>query len=513
MGHLLVDGDRLDDGFGLRFALRRADSRRISALTTHALDKLPRTARLSVFGGTAINSFGLEEIGEVVSRLVGKIPAEGFSSDRPGTPTFITVKGADSLSVPLGKESGRVLADLALIDSIICNEKPAEGLEHLEDTRPLRPGHPKIEPLEQSFNEHVAGLGPGRLALCWPAEWNEEFGEAASYRVTGLRAENFVVPELELEDLIAPVAERDNADKLGHLRRIDIQGLAEGGGVLSRKIAADKWLTFECDYESERYVMQRGRWYNVGGAYIQMLDEKIERILSVPSAVDLPPWPRQNKVRRRTGEPYVGRADERAYNQWAASKSSGLLCMDRKLISSELHPSGFESCDLLHTDGSLIHVKHLDDSASASHLFNQALVSAEALRRHVDARDNFAARALELSGGTHVVPPDFTPRRVVLAFSGGGAVKDSIFTFSKIALARCAQRLNELVILLEIVRFPEGRAQFARGGTYVFRLAGESRKLSDRGQRACGDRLGLVGYRLAVVHSEILGRRHSRRRC
>jgi uncharacterized protein (TIGR04141 family) len=54
MGHLLLDSSRIDDGFGLRFALRRADAKQISALTTHALDTLPRTARLSVFGGTAI---------------------------------------------------------------------------------------------------------------------------------------------------------------------------------------------------------------------------------------------------------------------------------------------------------------------------------------------------------------------------------------------------------------------------------------------------------------------------
>lgn len=456
MGHLMVDGDRMDDGFGLRFALRRADSKQISALTAHALDTLPRTARLSVLGGTAISSFGLEEIGEVVSRIVGKIPADGFSSDRSDNPTFISIKGADALSVPLGREPGRALADLRLIDSTIRNEEPAEGLEHLENTKPLRPGHPRIEQLERVFSEHVADLTTiGRLALCWPAEWNEEVGEAASYRVTGLRSNNFLVADLELEDLIDPVAEMVDSDKLEKLRRIDVQGLSDDGGAISRKISADKWLAFECDLDSERYVMQRGRWYNVGGAYLRMLDEKIDRILATQSSVTLPPWPKQNKVRQRTGQSYVGRAVESAYNEWTATNSPDLLCMDRRMIRTEQHPSGFESCDLLTLDGSLIHIKHLDDSVSASHLFNQAIVSAEALRRQVDARDTFRIRVEELSKGTHVLPLDYRPSRVILAFSGGGAIAESIFTFSKIALARCAQRLGDLEIRLEIARLSE----------------------------------------------------------
>ena len=456
MGHLVVNGDRLDDGFGLRFALRRADSGQVSALTTHALDTLPRTARLSVFGGAAVKSFGLEEVGEVVSRLVGKIPAEGFSSDRPGTPTFITVRGASALGIPLARSPNEALSDLRLIDSVIQNETPAQGLEHLENTRPLRPGHPLIAALNDLLNAHIADLAPGRLALSWPAEWNEEVGEASGYLLTGLRGEDDVVlQDLELEDLVLPVAERPNPDKLAILRKMGIQGLDAGGSAMSRRISADKWLTFECEHDHERYVLQRGRWYNVGGAYLDMLEDRVRRILSSPSHLALPRWPKQWKRRKRSGAAYLGRVNENFYNNQAARLDTDLVCMDRKLITSEQHPSGFESCDLLHRDETLIHVKHLGDSVAASHLFNQAIVSTEALRLQVDARDNFRLRVMQASGGTHQIPTDFKPGRVVLAFSGGGAIAESIFTFSKIALVRCAQRLGELAIDLEIARIEE----------------------------------------------------------
>lgn len=71
------------------------------------------------------------------------------------------------------------------------------------------------------------------------------------------------------------------------------------------------------------------------------------------------------------------------------------------------------------------------------------------------SREEFRKRVHKEGNGSHAVSADFTPSRVVLAFSGGGAVSDSIFTFSKIALARCAQRLGELAIDLEIARINE----------------------------------------------------------
>ncbi|PKW14835.1 uncharacterized protein (TIGR04141 family) [Saccharopolyspora spinosa] len=454
MGHLVVSSERIDDGFGLRFALRRADSNQISALTTHALDSLPRTARLSIFGGTAINSFGMEDIGEVVSRIVGKIPATGLSSSRANVEAFITVRGADALSVPIGRTPDDALHDLAMIDHVIRNEEPAEGLEYLENTRPLRPGHPRIEPLEHALAEELAGEAPSRVALCWPAGWNEDLGEVETFRITGLGSENTEIPDIELDDILEPLARCEEADKFARLRRMDIQGLAAGGSPMSRKISADKWITFECDMDGERYVLQRGRWYNVGGAYIDMLEDKVARALGNKSELVLPAWPLQWK-KKKNGEDCLGRANEREYNQWVAREQTELLCMDRKLIPAEVHPGGFEACDLLHTDGTLIHVKHLDDSTSASHLFNQALVSVEALSRQVDARDNFIRKAAEISEGTHELPVDFRPATVVLAFSGGGAIADSIFTFSKIALVRCFQRLSDFGVTLKVARLTE----------------------------------------------------------
>src|SRR5262245_25233914 len=96
----------------------------------------------------------------------------------------------------------------------------------------------------------------------------------------------------------------------------------------------------------------------------------------------------------------------------------------------------------------LVHVKRLDDSVSASHLFNQAIVSAEALRRQVDALAGFRQRVEAVSAGKRAIIAEFRPQKVVLAFGGREAKPEALMTFSQVTLARCAQRIAELDAVL-----------------------------------------------------------------
>jgi uncharacterized protein (TIGR04141 family) len=456
MGHLLFNQAVTDDGFGLRFALRRANHKDIQALTSHALDTLPKTARMSVFGGASLDSFGLEEIGEVVSRLVGKMSAKGLSSERPDKDTFITVKGADALSIPLAKTPAGLLADLRLIDTIVETESVAIGVEHLENTQPLRPGNPKIKQLNDNLATALAPRASPRIALCWPAEWDEEVGEPASFEIKGLgRQWNGTYDELELDDFLIPIGDEPEDKRVSKLKAVKIQGKAAGGSALTRDIAGDRWITFETTLDGERYVFHRGRWYNVGGAYLRRLQDRIERILANKTSEALPLWPKMHKLHKRSGEPHIGPATEAIYNDNVVAALDGYYSLDRKLLQTEQHPRGFEACDILTPENALVHVKRLDDSVSASHLFNQAIVSSEALRRQVDALEKFRHRVHQISSGQRELPPDFRVKRVVLAFAGAAATTDNLFTFSQVTLSRCAQRLSELEIALEIAEIPD----------------------------------------------------------
>jgi len=414
------------------------------------MDTLARTARTTVPGGAGLQSFGMEEIGELVSRLVGRIPGDGLTAARADANSYITVRGADGLSIPLGLEPDALLHDLEFLHGVVENEPPMKGLEHFEHTKPLRPGDPVIERLKVRLSELLVPDSP-RLALSWPAEWNEEHGEADGYILKNLGRGDWEdsPEELELGHLIRPVAERDVSQRLSALKRIKVQVLDSSGDPLSRDLAGDKWITAEIDLDGERYVFHQGRWFNIGGAYLEMLQDRVRRIFSSQSNLALPSWPLEIKKGGATGP-----AAERRYNEHAAEDDRSLLCLDRQLIRTVQHPAGIESCDLLGPAGELIHVKRLDDSVSASHLFNQALVSAETLRSQADAQAAMRERVTQQSNGARTLPADYRPRKVVLAFAGREASPEALFTFSQVTLNRCARRLGEMDIELEVTQIP-----------------------------------------------------------
>jgi uncharacterized protein (TIGR04141 family) len=449
-GHLIIAPDKIEPSFGLRFAIRRANPEQVRSLTIHTMDTLARTARTTVPGGAALEAFGMAEIGELVSRLVGRIPAVGLTSSRGGNNDFLTVRGADGLNIPLSRTPIGLMSDLSYLANVIAEEDPVDGLEHFEHTRPLRPGDPIIESLKDRLAEALTSES-GRVALSWPSEWEEEHGEADSYLIENLGKGDWddQPDSLDLEHLTLPLAHRPPEARLAALKRIRIQAIDSDGNAISRAIPGDKWITFETDANGQRFVFHQGRWFNIGGLYLEMLRDKVEKIFSRKSSAHIPPWPKERKQKGN-----IGPAIEGNYNKYAA-RDPAFLCLDKKLLYTEQHPRGIEACDLLGPEMELIHVKRMDDSISASHLFNQAIVSAEALRRQPDARDRWREKVSEESNGARVIPADFRPGKVILAFGGREATPDALFTFSQVTLVRCAQRLGELEIDLEIAGIDE----------------------------------------------------------
>jgi len=451
MGFLIFHPKHLDAGFGIRFAIRKADPRRVRSVTTNAIDALPRTAKTSILGGADLRAFRIEEIGEVLNRMVVSAPSDGLSCEEPGERTWITVRGADALTVPLGKTPTNLLKDIAAIHDVLKTQPVAPGLEHLEGTRPLKSNDPRIPQLNSELSHNLKKRDGIRVALSMPSEWEDERGEGSIFKLSGFgKRINESIEGLELADLLEPITDFPDDQKLSALKRGKVQALNNDGDAVSRAIAGNKWVTFETDWEGQRYVYSRGQWYNVGGAYIALLKDRIGRILANTWTTTLPDWPKKRKLRRMSREQYLGPATEGEYNLRVAKLDPRFTCLDRKLLYTQQHRGGIESCDLLGPNNELIHVKRLDDSVSASHLFAQAQVSAEALHHQVDALSKFKEQVEAQSRGKRSIPDSFRPSRVVLAFAGRPATVQSLFTFSQVTLHRCAQRLNDLNLELLI---------------------------------------------------------------
>ena len=143
--------------------------------------------------------------------------------------------------------------------------------------------------------------------------------------------------------------------------------------------------------------------------------------------------------------------DEEAYNKALAAALGG-VCLDRKLITTDLHRRGIEACDVYLPDATLIHVKKTEKSAAASHLLAQALVSADALCNDAQAREKLRSRIKALGGNADGLASK--PLRVVLAMhrgEGKPVTAETLFTFTKVNLVRQAASLEERSVSVRVV--------------------------------------------------------------
>lgn len=142
-----------------------------------------------------------------------------------------------------------------------------------------------------------------------------------------------------------------------------------------------KWKVYDCmlfetSIESNDYVLTMGSWFKLDQDFVNNVDEYLSKIehcdLQLPIC----------KQKEKEGE----------YNLRVATESEDIVSLDAKLIRYQ--GSNIEVCDLLTSQGQLIHVKPWKSSSTLSHLFSQGRVSSESLLEDIEfrklARDKIA---------------------------------------------------------------------------------------------------------------------------
>lgn len=129
-----------------------------------------------------------------------------------------------------------------------------------------------------------------------------------------------------------------------------------------------KWSAYKCLYgdielNGQVYCINNGKWFQVERDFVTSINNEYNSIPISPIAF-LP-----HASTHRTENEYTV-----AFVNW---KPKELLCMDAKTIVYGGGRSKIELCDVLTTDGTYIHLKPYSGSSTLSHLFNQAVISAE----------------------------------------------------------------------------------------------------------------------------------------
>lgn len=424
MGFQLLDQAKVDGGFGQRIAIRVADPNDLSSITRTTLDQRSRTDRLSIPSGDHLRGFGVGDFGELVTRLVGKAEIPSLTGgEKP-----IRIRGADALSVPLGRRPDQLIADLDVLESTLA-KLAAPELEILEQLVAVKNAPDLVDELDRALDAALADPSNARLGLSWPHERIDENGTPSSFRLTrpGLRSPEAADDIPELDVLLAGLGE--GPDFLAKLKITKVQLYRDAAGTeaISAAIPALRWLTFEIEKDGKRYCLYDGRWYLMDQRYAEKLRVQIQAIFERQAPVQLPDWP--------------AGYDEAAYNAHSATILGGTL-LDRRLVRTSQHPRGIEVCDILDPSGALVHVKKLDGSAAASHLIGQALVSADALLYDDEARDAFRGRVSEAGGDPDNIPDRIRTVVLGVARTTRPIAADDLFTFTQVTLARSVAQLE-----------------------------------------------------------------------
>lgn len=435
-GRNLLDQTKIERRFGLKVALNRIDAKQIRSLDTKTFEDMVVSRSTQTSKNAEQASFGVDAARDLLRAVTGR-PVD----DRLGR----TITGADALvlttKVPVqdlkvllaelltAYEDDAYKADFAWIDHLAEIKDPALVGE-LDDllVQQLRAG--------DTTSSHLAT--PDNLA------WDEVQG----FKIEG--AGDRIFEDLDLGDYLDGLGPKRSQLKIELLKSRKVRV-----GWIKTDTFDTRWpvystLVSEQELAGNLYALIEGRWFAISRTLVEEVDGYLAML---PSANTVLPAALEGE-------------HEDAYNTRAASLNSDLLLLDRQMATAQGARSTIEFCDLLASNGELIHVKRKSRSATLSHLFAQGGVSASTLFGDGGFRDQVRDRLSQVAGTDaerwlNLVPDSATePERTrykvhfaVLTGTKGAGVAWLPF-FSKLNLMQTAKQIRGLGPEVMITRVP-----------------------------------------------------------
>lgn len=416
-GHLRLQAGMLVDDFGLRVAANRLDPDGVVSVDSRAVEQTVFLNRRQASRGTGLGTLGVESDRESIHALTGR-PRDtdfgrrvtgraGFHLTRPVAPEELPVLAADLL---IAYEAHDYEAAFSMLDRQRAVIDPTLIAE-LDDllvgglAQPERGG---------------AYLAPPEIV-----DWANVAGFRFSGDPRGVRR-----VDVSFDDYAALVENDIRLDRL-HEDRLSL--------ITRDTDRRIPWPVYRCliaerQTEDGVYVLSDGRWWRIHPDFIAEIDGIVA---SVPEAqVPLPPY-------------LATDASETEYNTRAAAGIEGAVALDADLARVRGERGPIELCDIAGPGLRLIHVKRGVRAEKLSHLFAQAVGSAEALRHLPEIRAQLRAR---LEPSLPVVAAQIADERmnpqaweVVIAIVAPLArVPRGLPFFSRAHLARAVRTLRRL---------------------------------------------------------------------
>lgn len=291
--------------------------------------------------------------------------------------------------------------------------------------------------------ELISAINQGRITKIWlsvPEVVPWEDVEGFAFRIpppNSKRSGPTLYGDIDLEHWLEETKLTGSVMR-GHLDRKKIYQCFKDGREPTTW-SAYRCLNAEIDLLSKKYILNDGDWYNVDADFVQDVDGFYGRV------------PRSDLTL-----PNYGTQTEPVYLKNLGEMNSQFTVMDRKMIMIGGGRSQVEFCDLFSKSNDIVHVKQYGGSSVLSHLFSQAVVSADCFLNEPEFR---AAVDKKLPMEFKLGKPEATPNpanyKICIAIMSKVPGGLELPFFSKVSLkhaVRAIQRMKFAVTLLKIER-------------------------------------------------------------
>ncbi len=348
-GRSFLNQAKIERRFGLKVALNLIDARQIRSLDTKKFDEMVVSTNTQTSRTTELPTFGVDVLRDILRAVTGVAPdGSGYKS----------LSGADALVLGVPRQVTdlpELLRDLHLHYTATKYQESFSWVDQLAEVKDPS----LVATLDSQLVEQLKASDTSTTHMAMPEYLDWEDVEHFLIVPTGQKTYD----ELDLDKYLTQKKTDATNLTLALLksRKISVKFL--------RSTDPDaRWSVYQALVSEQRhngvlYALIEGRWFAVADSLVSQVDTAVA---AIPLAsVALP-----------DGLPGESEGD---YNSRAATASADLALLDKKLVAPDGATTRIEFCDLLGTDGSLVHVKRKSRSSTLSHLFAQGHVSAEAL--------------------------------------------------------------------------------------------------------------------------------------
>ncbi|HPX32763.1 MAG TPA: TIGR04141 family sporadically distributed protein [Erysipelotrichaceae bacterium] len=342
--HMLKE-NVVEERFGLKVTLNtiRQDSlRRISKVNIGGNQKISNE-QLPLKSG--ITDFGLDINRDLVSNITGVSDDEDYVTGM--------ISGGDMLSVTADVDINNIMSFLGKTYQkySLSNYKSNFGwIDQIQEVRDKR--------LIEKLNSKLIAKINSKSTDIWMAvpeiiNWSEIGG----FKYSGTE----VFDDINIETVIDSFKKSlKSVEQLKNKRIIAISAIDYSERY---SWSANKCLFGELSINGNSYCINNGKWYCIDNDFVKEVDDDYKS--TNISDIDFDDYTHEFN-------------SESAYSQaFQKNHQDKYILMDAENISYGGGHSKIELCDILSCDGELIHIKPYSGSATLSHLFSQAAVSAE----------------------------------------------------------------------------------------------------------------------------------------